>query len=128
MSNLNHDLKKRHLTTILAAELLKKILYCPKYTKNRTGTVSTLHNSHINFKTLLEGNSNLQQRVNKKYLPLFTKSSNKPVDLNCSVNGNSLATAMTAVITTVHVQLTYKALFLSPASLFASFPLSLIQP
>ena len=69
MSNLNYDFKKRHLTADPACtcghpyETAEQyLLYCPKYTVIRKGTISTLHNSHTNTDTLLRGNSNLQQQ------------------------------------------------------------------
>ncbi|WP_294078466.1 hypothetical protein, partial [Thiolapillus sp.] len=72
MSNLNYDLKKRHLTADPACtcgypyETAEHyLLYCPKYTVIRKGTISTLHNSHTNIDTLLRGNSNLQQQENE---------------------------------------------------------------
>ena len=72
MSNLDYDLKKRHLTADPACtcghpyETAKHyLLYCPKYTVIRKGTISTLHNSHTNIDTLLRGNSNLQQEENE---------------------------------------------------------------
>ena len=56
MSNLNYDLKKRHLTADPACtcghpyETAEQyLLYCPKYTVIRKGTISILHNSHTNI-------------------------------------------------------------------------------
>ena len=72
MSNLNYDLKKRHLTAdpactcgYLYDTAEHYLLYCPKYTVIGKGTIYTLHNSHTNIDTLLRGNSNLQQQVNE---------------------------------------------------------------
>ena len=72
MSNLNYDLKKRHPTADPACtcgypyETAEHyLLYCPKNTVIRKGTMSTLHNSHTYIDTLLRGNSNLKQKENE---------------------------------------------------------------
>ena len=57
-SKLNYYLKKRHLTAdpactcgYLYETAEHYLLYCPKYTVIRKGTISTLHNSHTNIDT-----------------------------------------------------------------------------